>query len=102
MNEYVGLRGKAWFRALSGQDKPQTGDPGSVLSANANIGPEAALYLCVAPNPESRFPCVRDGQVGLEEAYMIGVGRPTSLRVSLSSNFCSMLVKLCAVSMENS
>src|ERR1700756_959587 len=29
------------------------------------------LFLCVIPNPESRFPCVRDGQVGLEEGYAL-------------------------------
>jgi malonate decarboxylase gamma subunit len=71
MSEHVGLRGKAWFQALTGANKPQAGDPGSVLMANGKIGPDTALFLCIIPNPESRFPCVRDGQVGLEEAYTL-------------------------------
>ena len=47
------------------------GDPGSVLVSKTDIGEEQALFLCVVPNPDSRFPCVRDGQVGLEEAYTL-------------------------------
>src|ERR1700730_6309114 len=71
MSEYVGLRGRAWFKALTGNDQPQTGDPGSVLTADAQVRRETAVFLCVVPNPDSRFPCVRDGQVGLEEAYAL-------------------------------
>ena len=71
MSEYVGLRGRAWFKALTGNDQPRTGDPGSVLTADAQAGCETAVFLCVVPNPDSRFPCVRDGQVGLEEAYAL-------------------------------
>jgi len=71
MSEYVGLRGRAWFRALTGNDQPRTGDPGSVLTADAQVGRQTAVFLCVVPNPDSRFPCARDGQVGLEEAYAL-------------------------------
>jgi malonate decarboxylase gamma subunit len=71
MNEHVGLRGRAWFQALTGKNEPLTGDPGSVLASSSLLGNEASLFLCVVPNPESRFPCVRDGQVGLEEAYTL-------------------------------
>jgi biotin-independent malonate decarboxylase gamma subunit len=41
------------------------------MSASALAGNQQALYLCVVPNAGSRFPCVRDGQVGLEEAYTL-------------------------------
>jgi malonate decarboxylase gamma subunit len=71
MSEYVGLRGRVWFEALTGKNQPRTGDPGSVLTAEAQVGRETAVFLCVVPNPDSRFPCVRDGQVGLEEAYAL-------------------------------
>jgi malonate decarboxylase gamma subunit len=71
MSEYVGLRGRTWFQALTRQDQPRTGDPGSVLTAEAQVCRETAIFLCVVPNPDSRFPCVRDGQVGLEEAYAL-------------------------------
>jgi len=71
MSEQVGLRGRAWFQALTGRNEPMAGDPGSVLVSKTDIGEEQALFLCVVPNPDSRFPCVRDGQVGLEEAYTL-------------------------------
>jgi malonate decarboxylase gamma subunit len=71
MNEQVGLRGKAWFKALTGSDTPNSGDPKSVLAATAAVGNEPALFLCVVPDKDSRFPCVRDGQVGLEEAFTL-------------------------------
>src|SRR5271163_3157372 len=71
MSEHVGLRGRAWFEALTGIKQPSTGDPGTVLASEAQIGGETALFLCVVRNPSSRFPCVRDGQVGLEEAFTL-------------------------------
>lgn len=71
MNDQVGVRGRRWFQALTGDDTSQSGDPGSVLASKASLGSREALFLCVVPNPESRFPCVRDGQVGLEEAYAL-------------------------------
>jgi hypothetical protein len=64
MSEYIGLRGRAWFQALTGNNQPASGDPGTVLVTDAQIGEETALFLCVVPNPSSRFPCVRDGQGG--------------------------------------
>jgi malonate decarboxylase gamma subunit len=71
MSQHVGLRGRTWFVALTGRREAAPGDPKSVLSAEARIGQDTGLFLCVTPNPESRFPCVRDGQVGLEEAYAL-------------------------------
>src|ERR1700691_222488 len=71
MSKQVGLRGKAWFKALTGSDTPKNGDPKSVLATTAAIGSESVLYLCVIPDKDGRFPCVRDGQVGLEEAFTL-------------------------------
>jgi malonate decarboxylase gamma subunit len=71
MTEYTGIRGKAWFRALTGQGSPMAGDPKSVLTADASLGPSRARFLCVVPDPEGRFPCARHGEVGLEEAYTL-------------------------------
>jgi biotin-independent malonate decarboxylase gamma subunit len=71
MNEQLGLRGKAWFKALTGSDAPNNGDPNSVLATTAAVGNESALFLCIAPDKDSRFPCVRDGEVGLEEAFTL-------------------------------
>ena len=71
MSQQVGLRGKAWFHALTGKHSPMAGDPGSVLTADAKLGEETARFLCVAPNPAARFPCARHGEVGLEESYTL-------------------------------
>ena len=71
MSGQVGLRGKAWFQALTGQTSPMKGDPGSVLAADARLGEDNARFLCVVPNAQARFPCARRGEVGLEEAYTL-------------------------------
>jgi biotin-independent malonate decarboxylase gamma subunit len=47
------------------------GDSHSVLTSDAPLGNDNARFLCVVRNPEARFPCARDGQVGLEEAYTL-------------------------------
>ena len=71
MSEYIGIRGRVWFRALTGQISPMPGDPESVLTSDAPLGKDTARFLCVVSNPQGRFPCARDGQVGLEEAYTL-------------------------------
>jgi biotin-independent malonate decarboxylase gamma subunit len=71
MSTQVGLRGKAWFEALTGKNSPMVGDPGSVLAADTKLGEETARFLCVVPNPQARFPCAWRGEVGLEEAYTL-------------------------------
>jgi malonate decarboxylase gamma subunit len=71
MSGHSGVRGRVWFRALTGQDAPMASDPGSVLTADAPIGASRARFLCVVPDPEGRFPCARHGEVGLEEAYTL-------------------------------
>jgi biotin-independent malonate decarboxylase gamma subunit len=50
-----------------------TGDPKSVLTADASIGDGPARFLCVVPDPQARFPCARHGEVGLEEAYTLAI-----------------------------
>ncbi|WP_158789765.1 biotin-independent malonate decarboxylase subunit gamma [Granulicella sp. L46] len=71
MSEHTGIRGTVWFRALTGQAYPMSGDPDSVLTADALLGEDISRFLCVVRNPHARFPCARDGQVGLEEAYTL-------------------------------
>jgi malonate decarboxylase gamma subunit len=71
MSTQVGLRGKAWFEALTGKNSPMTADTGSLLTADVKLGQDTARFLCVVPNPQARFPCARRGEVGLEEAYML-------------------------------
>jgi malonate decarboxylase gamma subunit len=71
MSKCTGIRGRIWFKALTGQEKPMPGDPPSVLVADASIDNENARFLCVVPDPNSRFPCARHGEVGLEQAYTL-------------------------------
>ena len=73
MSEHIGIRGTVWFRALTGQASPMPGDPDSVLTADASLGEDNARFLCVVRDPYGRFPCARDGQVGLEEAYALAI-----------------------------
>lgn len=71
MSEFKGIRGRVWFKALTGKETPMPGDPASVLVADALTGEDNARFLCVVPDPESRFPCTRHGEVGLEQAYTL-------------------------------
>ena len=57
--------------ALTGQHLPMAGDPPSVLVADADLGEKPRTFLCVVPDPNGRFPCARQGEVGLEEAYTL-------------------------------
>src|SRR6201998_3625904 len=68
MSEYTGIRGAVWFRSLTGQTSPMSGDPKSVLTADAPLGNDHARFLCVVPDSHARFPGARHGEVGLEEA----------------------------------
>jgi len=71
MSKFTGIRGRVWFKALTGQDGPMPCDPPSVLTADALIGDDNARFLCVVPDQDSRFPCARHGEVGLEQAYTL-------------------------------
>jgi malonate decarboxylase gamma subunit len=71
MSKFTGVRGRTWFKALTGRDKPMPGDPPSVLTEDALIGNETARFLCVVPDSDSRFPCASHGEVGLEQAYTL-------------------------------
>jgi malonate decarboxylase gamma subunit len=71
MSDYAGLRGGVWFRALTAGSPQVSGDPRSVLTADAPVGKDPARFLCVVPDNQGRFPCARHGEVGLEEAYTL-------------------------------
>jgi malonate decarboxylase gamma subunit len=79
-----GIRGKAWFQALTASNRALDGDPGSLLTADAKLGEETARFICVIPNPGGRFPCARKGEVGLEEAY--GLARRVREAIALGAS----------------
>ena len=61
-------RGLVWLRALSdGSD----GGAGAVRNADVRWGDERVRLVCVVPDPQSRFPRARAGQVGVEEGWKI-------------------------------
>ncbi len=64
-------RGRTWFQALSGRNGIVKGGASSVLRCDAPLGNDVARFLAVVPNPHSRFPRVRNGEVGLEEGWTL-------------------------------
>ena len=64
-------RGRVWFAALTGEPGIVAGGAASVLRGDARLGGELARFLAVVPNPNSRFPRARNGEVGLEEGWTL-------------------------------
>ncbi|GIP31675.1 biotin-independent malonate decarboxylase subunit beta [Paenibacillus sp. J2TS4] len=64
-------RGSVWFKALAGASDYKVGNVPSVLCADAVLNGEPVRYIAVVPNPNSRFPRARHGEVGLEEGWTI-------------------------------
>jgi malonate decarboxylase gamma subunit len=64
-------RGRTWLEALTGQTGRIAGGPASVLCCDAPLGGAFARFLAVVPNPGSRFPRARNGEVGLEEGWVL-------------------------------
>ncbi|MNW35875.1 Malonyl-S-ACP:biotin-protein carboxyltransferase MADC [compost metagenome] len=69
--EEVISRGKTWFKALTGISNPENGNVPAVLCADDELDGELVRYIAVVPNPNSRFPRARHGEVGLEEGWSI-------------------------------
>jgi len=67
----LSVHGRAWFEALSGQNGVVAGGPASVLKADATLDGETVRFLAVVPDPESRFPRARKGEVGLEQGWTL-------------------------------
>ena len=68
-------RGQIWIRALTGQDGEASGNIRSVIHATAALGEgtmrETARFIAVVPDPQNHFPRARQGEVGLEEGWML-------------------------------
>jgi malonate decarboxylase gamma subunit len=98
MSKFKGTRGRTWFKALTGQDKPMPGDPPSVLVADAPIttdeqelipadhDAETARFLCVVPDHDSRFPWASHGEVGLEQAYTLAARIREVINADIAGN----------------
>lgn len=62
-------RGRAWFKALTGSDGKLPHGPASLLVHQTKLGDEEAVFVGLAPSPNSRFPRARNAEVGLEEGF---------------------------------
>jgi len=69
--EQISNAGRAWFEALTGQKGIVEGGIGSILKADAELGGETAHFLAVVPDPNSRFPRARKGEMGLEQGWTL-------------------------------
>ena len=67
--ESVRSRGRIWFEALVGKEATHVAAIPSVLVADGRLESERVRFLAVVPDPTNRFPCARQGQVGLEEGW---------------------------------
>ncbi|MGZ9713267.1 biotin-independent malonate decarboxylase subunit gamma [Glaciimonas sp. GNP009] len=65
-------RGLIWFQKLTNNAPINPGYAASVLVADADLAGQRARYIAVVPDPENRFPRVRNGEVGLVEGWQLG------------------------------
>ncbi len=70
MNEKtISTRGRIWFEALAGKQAKHVPSVPSVLVADTTLQKERVRFLAIVPDPDNRFPCARQGQVGLQEGW---------------------------------
>jgi malonate decarboxylase gamma subunit len=67
----VNSRGEIWFAALTGQTGRAAGVPASIRVADTALAGRQTRFLAVVPDPESRFPRARHGEVGLEQGWTL-------------------------------
>jgi biotin-independent malonate decarboxylase gamma subunit len=60
-------RGRVWFEVLAGNQLVPSIP--SVLVADTTLETEQIRFLSIVPDPNNRFPCARNGQVGLQEGW---------------------------------
>ncbi|QRX82790.1 biotin-independent malonate decarboxylase subunit gamma [Glaciimonas sp. PAMC28666] len=65
-------RGRIWFEKLTNNVPVNAGYAASVLVADAELAGRRARYIAVVPDPENRFPRVRNGEIGLVEGWQLG------------------------------
>ncbi len=62
-------RGARWLGALTASAPALAGYPPSVQVVDAALAGEPARYIAVVPDPDNRFPRVRQGEIGLVEGW---------------------------------
>jgi malonate decarboxylase gamma subunit len=62
-------RGRIWFEALAGKQAQHLPSAPSVLVADSKLQMDPVRFLAVVPDPNNRFPCASQGEVGLQEGW---------------------------------
>jgi malonate decarboxylase gamma subunit len=65
----ISARGRIWFEALAGKQAKQVPSVPSVLVADTTLQKDRVRLLAIVPDRDNRFPCARQGQVGLQEGW---------------------------------
>jgi malonate decarboxylase gamma subunit len=71
MSERISMRGRIWFEALAGKQAKLVPSVPSVLVADTKLQGERVRFLAIVPDPDNRFPCASQGQVGLQEGWNV-------------------------------
>ena len=64
-------RGREWLAVLTGGTAIEPGYSNALLVADAPLAGRPARFIAVVPDPDNRFPRVRNGEVGLVEGWEI-------------------------------
>jgi malonate decarboxylase gamma subunit len=64
-------RGRTWFDALADGAQPAETGLGTVLVADAPLAGEPVRLLAIVPDPRNRFPRAREGELGLDEGWVL-------------------------------
>lgn len=64
-------RGKLWFNRLTQSDGRAAFGRASVIHADAPLGADTARFIAVVPDPSNRFPRACNGEVGLEQGWVL-------------------------------
>jgi biotin-independent malonate decarboxylase gamma subunit len=81
----VSARGRTWFEALAGKQAKHVPSVSSVLVADTKLEEERVRFLAIVPDPNNRFPCTRQGQVGLQEGWNLAKQIRDAIEVDANS-----------------
>src|ERR1700730_7619806 len=65
----ISTRGRIWFEALAGKQTKHVPTVLSVRVDDTTLKKDRVRFLAIVPDPNNRFPCARQGQVGLQEGW---------------------------------
>jgi biotin-independent malonate decarboxylase gamma subunit len=81
----ISTRGRVWFEALAGKQPKRVSSVPSVLVADTKLEEERVRFLAIVPDPNNRFPCTRQGQVGLQEGWNLAKQIRDAIEVDANS-----------------